>query len=58
MPEILYSTRLDEGSIMAINQLEPEDNYKYLSFYAEIDKEMKVYLIYVRHSLYVQLIQK
>ena len=53
---------------MAINQLEPEDNYKYLSFYAEIYDEMKVYShicetfplcpidseIITKHSKYIQ----
>ena len=43
LPDISYFRYFDGGAIMVINQLEPEDNYKYLSFYADIIGEGKIY---------------
>ena len=42
LPNILYHRDIYEGDILALNQLEPEDNYKYLSFFAFSETKIKL----------------
>ena len=43
LPDVDYYIKFDVGNIMVINQLEPEDNYIYLSFYGYAQGDVKLY---------------
>ena len=42
LPDIYYLRNINEGDILALNQLEPEDNYKYLSFFLLSQDKIKL----------------
>ena len=54
VPNILCTRNFAQREMLILNQLEPEDIYKYLSFFAFCENKIKFYLIYVIHILYVQ----
>ena len=42
VPNVSYTRSIPEGEMLILNQLEPEDNYKYLSFFAFCQTKIKV----------------